>query len=71
MDLPVTDPLSKANFLSIEKKRAYIDTWSPSLEAMTSNLPAVKEDTIMKKRLAKGMTRKRDEALIGPTSKWS
>ena len=54
MDLPVTDPLSKANFLSIEKKRAYIDTWSPSLEAMTSNLPAVKEDTITKKRLGKG-----------------
>ena len=50
----MTDPLSKANLLSIEKKRAYIDTWSPSLEAMTSNLLAVKEDTITKKMIAKG-----------------
>ena len=54
MDLPMIDPLDKDNFLSIDKTRSYIDTKGPSLEELVINLPAVKEDTIMKKRLAKG-----------------
>ena len=54
MDSPIIDPLDKANFLSINKTRAYIDTKSLSLEEMMSNLPDVKEDVILKKILAKG-----------------
>ena len=46
--------LDKAHFLSIDKTRAYIDTKSPSLEELMRNIPAVKEDTIMKKRLSMG-----------------
>ena len=65
------NPLEKDHLLSIDNTRAYIDTNIPCLEVLMINLPAVKEDTIMKKRLAKGMTRKRDEALIGPRSEWS
>ena len=54
MDIPVIKPLEKAHFCSIDKTRAYIDTKSPSLQELMSNLPAVKEDTITKKRLGKG-----------------
>ena len=54
MYLPVIDPLEKAHFLSIEKTQAYIDTKSPSLEELMNNIPFVREDKIMKKRLAKG-----------------
>ena len=48
------DPLDKARGLSSEKTRAYIDTKSSSLEDLMSNIPSKKEDTILKKRLAKG-----------------
>ena len=48
------DHLSNACFLSIYKTRAYIDTKSPSLQELMSNLPAMKEDAITKKRLGKG-----------------
>ena len=51
MGLTVIDHIDKAHFLSINKTRAYIDTKIPSLEEIISNLPAVKEDTIMEKRL--------------------
>ena len=54
MDLSVIDPIDKAHFLSIEKTQACIDTKIPYLEELMSNLPVVKEDKIMKKRLAKG-----------------
>ena len=54
IDLLVISNLNKDNLLSIYKTRAYIDTKIPSLEEMTSNLPAVKEDTIMNKMIAKG-----------------
>ena len=52
MYLPVIDHLDKANLLSIGKTQSYIDTKSLSLEKLMSNLPAVKEDIITKKRLA-------------------
>ena len=51
MGLTVIDHIDKAHFLSINKTRAYIDTKITSLEEIMSNIPAVKEDTIMKKRL--------------------
>ena len=47
----VIDHLDKAHFLSINNTRAYIDTKIPSLEEIMSNLPAMKEDTIKRKRL--------------------
>ena len=50
----MVDPIDKTHFLSIDKTRAYIDTKSPSLEELMGDLPGVKEDTIMDKRLAKG-----------------
>ena len=53
MDLPVIDHINKVNLLSIGKTQAYIDTTIPSLDKLTINLPAVKEDTVTKKRLAK------------------
>ena len=46
--------LDKAHFLSINKTQAYIDTKIPSIEELVSNIHAVKEDTILKKRLAMG-----------------
>ena len=46
------DHPEKANLLSIYKTRAYIDTKSPSLEELVSNLPDVNEETITKKRVA-------------------
>ena len=49
--LTVIDHIDKAHFLSINKTRAYIDTKILSLEEIMSNLPAVNEDNIMKKRL--------------------
>ena len=52
MDLPVIGHLDKAQFISIDNTRAYIDTNSPSLEELTINLPETKEDKIIKKRLA-------------------
>ena len=52
MDLPVIDRINKDNFFSIHKTRAYIGTNIPPLEELTSSLPAVKEDIIMKKSLA-------------------
>ena len=61
MDLPVIYPLDKAHFLSIDNTRAYIDTKSLSLEEPMSNLPAVKEDEIMKKRLAKGKDKEKGQ----------
>ena len=67
----MTDPLEKAHLLSIDKTRAYIDKNSPSLEELTSNLPAVKEDTIMNKNLVRESTRTRDKALIVTSSRWS
>ena len=48
------DPLNNDNLLSIDKTRTYIDTKSPFLEELMSNLPDMKEDTIMKKCLANG-----------------
>ena len=51
MGLTVIDHIDKAHFLSINKTRAYIDTKILSLEEIMSNLPAMKEDNIMKKRL--------------------
>ena len=51
------DPIDKDNFLSVNNTWAYIDTKSPSLEELTRNIPAVKEDTIMKKGFAKGNDR--------------
>ena len=48
------DHLEKAHFLSIDKTRAYIDTNSPSLEELIRNIPAMKDDTIMNKRLVIG-----------------
>ena len=54
MHLPVIDPINKAHFLYIDKKRAYIDTESPSLEELMRNIPSVKKDIILNKRLAKG-----------------
>ena len=54
MYLPVIDPLDKAHLFSIDKTWSYIYTMGLSLEELMSNLPAVKEDTIMKKNLAKG-----------------
>ena len=61
------DPLDKSHFLSINKTRAYIDTKIPSLDELTSNLSDVKEDTIMKKRLAKG--KEKDKGRIFDRSK--
>ena len=54
MDLPVIELLNKAHLLSINKTRAYIDKNITSLEELMRNLPAVKEDTTMKKMIAKG-----------------
>ena len=48
------NPLEKDHLLSIDNTRAYIDTNIPCLEVLMINLPAVKEDTIMNKRLTKG-----------------
>ena len=42
MDLPVIYPLNQAHLLSIDKKKAFIDTNIPSLEELIRNLPAVK-----------------------------
>ena len=67
----MADYINKAHLLSINKTRAYIDKNSPSLEELTSNLPAVKEDTITNKKLARESTRTRDKDLIGTRSKWS
>ena len=46
------DHLNKARFFSIDKTWAYIDIRSPSIEEIMVNLLDVKEDTILKKRLA-------------------
>ena len=54
MYLPLIDPIDKDHFLSNNKSRDYIDTKSMSLEELMSNISAVKEDTIIRKRLAKG-----------------
>ena len=54
MYLPVMEPLEKDHFLSINKTQAYIDTNSPYLDEPMSNLPTVKENTILNKRLTKG-----------------
>ena len=54
IDLPVIDHLDKAYFLSRYKTRAYIDTKIPSLEKLMRNLPSVKENKILKKRIAMG-----------------
>ena len=54
MDLPVIETLDKANFLCINKTRDYIDTMIPYLEELMINLPAVKNNKILNKRLANG-----------------
>ena len=41
----------KAHLISIEKTLSHIKKRIPSLEEMIINLPALKEDTITKKRL--------------------
>ena len=47
------NPLDKAHFLSTNKIRVYIDKKSSSLEELVGNIPAVNEDIVLKKRLAK------------------
>ena len=67
MNLPVIGPLDKAHYLCIDKKRVYIDTKTPFLEKLMSNLPSVKEDKILNKSLAK--VNERDKGQIFDRSK--
>ena len=46
--------LDKTHFLPIDKTRAYIDTNILSLYELMINIPAVNEDTITNRMLAKG-----------------
>ena len=64
MDLPVINHLYKAHYLSIDNTQAYIDTDIRSLEELMSNLPAVNEDTIMKKSLVIGKDKDKDKGQI-------
>ena len=54
MDLPVIDHLDKYHLLSIENTRACIDTNILYIEELMRNLSAVKEDKIIKKKIAMG-----------------
>ena len=59
MDLAVMGHLKKASLLSIDKTQYYIYRNSPSLEELMSNLPAVKEDTILNKNLVMGKNKEK------------
>lgn len=59
----MVDPTNRVHFLSYDRTQSYIDTKSPSVEELMSNLPTVKEDTNQKEMLAKSKVKDKSRSV--------